>query len=256
MDNYYGIKELYSVAIKATYNMSFAGRNYEEGETIFSFDKIQIAHLSEDKSSTSARGGYGNNPLISWDNTRDVQFYCSEGVLSKKSIGIISNSKIFVKNEELIEVPIINEEHEPENGVITLKYQPNGKGFIYDLATGEKLFSNLTEQTYTAAAPIIADYYYNYDKGATSIEIGNQAFPGYLHLEGKMRLKDDKDGHDKTAIVVIPRIKISSSLSMRLGRNAEPTVGNFSFIGYPVGERNSQKVCFIHILNDDIDSDF
>lgn len=256
MDNYYGIKELYSVAIKATFNIEFAGKHYEKGETIFSFDKMQIAHLSEDKSTRSATGGFGNNNLINWDNTKDVQFYCNEGVLSKKSMGIISNSKIFVKEQEQFEVPVLNEEIEPENGMVTLKHLPNGKGFIYDLATGEKLYSDLHDQSYPAAAPVTADYYYTYNGGVTTIEVGNQAFPGYLCLEGKMRLKDDKDGHDKTAIITIPRIRISSSLNMRLGKNATPTVGSFSFIGYPVGDRSSQKVCFIHILNDDIDSDF
>ena len=43
---------------------------------------------------------------------------------------------------------------------------------------------------------------------------------------------------------------------MRLGKNADPTVGDFNFIGYPVGDRGSQKVMSIQILNDDIDSDF
>ena len=253
----YGIKELYSVALKSTYNMEIDGVQYAPGEVIMRFDKILIAHLSEDKTTKSARGGATNDTLIAWDNTQDVQFACEQGVVSKTGLALLSRSKLFKKTKgEIISVPVIGEEVYPDNKKITLAHKPNGTGFIYDLETGEKLYENLTEQTYPAERAVIADYNYDYTNGAEVLEVGNRLFNGYLKLEGKMRLKDDSDGHDKTVIVTIPRIKLTSSLTMRLGRNANPTVGNFSFIGYPVGQRGAQKVVSFTILNDDIDSDF
>lgn len=253
----YGIKELYSVALKSTFNMEIDGVKYEKDEVIMRFDKILIAHVHEDKSAIQARGGYNNKTLITWDNTKDTQFSCEQGVISKTGLAILSNSKLVKKLEgETISVPIVGEEQEPINGLVTLKYKPNGTGFIYDKETGEKLYGGLTEQTYPASRAIIADYHFNYTNGGDVLEVGNRLFNGYLRLEGKMRLKDDSDGHDKTAIVTIPRIRITSSLTMRLGKNADPTVGNFSFIGYPVGDRGAQKVMIIQMLNDDIDSDF
>lgn len=253
----YGIKELYSVALKATYKMEIGGITYEPNEVVMRFDKLLIAHVSEDKTMSSARGGVNNNSLITWDNTRDVQFMCEQGVLSKTGLALLSRSKLVHKNEgEKISVPIVGEEIEPENGLITLKYRPNGTGYIYDLESGKKLYSNLTEQTYPAENSVIADYEFDYSNGSDILEVGHRLFNGYLKLEGKMRLKDDSDGHDKTAIVTIPQIKITSSLTMRLGKNANPTVGNFSFIGYPVGQRGAQQVMSIQMLNDDIDSDF
>lgn len=255
--NDYGIKELYSVALKATYNIEIGGKTYEQDEVILRFDKLSIAHINEDRSSRAATGGHMNKTLISWDNTKDVQFTCSEGVLSKTSLAILSNSKIVEKNEgEIISVPVIGEEIIPENGVVTLKHKPNGIGFIYDKESGEKLYSGLTELTYQALNPVIADYNYDYSNGEGILEIGHRLFKGYIKLEGKMRLKDDSDGHDKTAIVTIPRIKLTSSLAMRLGKHADPMVGNFSFIGYPVGMRGAEQVMSIQFLNDDIDSDF
>lgn len=253
----YGIKELYSVALKATYNMEIGGKEYEKDEVIMRFDKLLIAHISEDKATNSARGGAGNTPLITWDNTKDVQFMCEEGVLSKTSFALLSRSKLVNKTKsETISVPIMGEILQPENGKVTLKYKPNGTGFIYDLETGERLYSNITEQSYPALNDVIADYEFDYNNGGDVLEVGHRLFNGYLKLEGKMRLKDDSDGHDKTAIITIPRIKLMSSLTMRLGRNASPMMGNFNFIGYPVGQRGAQQVMFIQMLNDDIDSDF
>lgn len=253
----YGIKELYSVALKATYNMEIGGITYEPDEVIMRFDKLLLAHISEDKVTSSSRGGANNSTLITWDNTRDVQFMCDQGVVSKNGLAILSRSKLVHKNKgEKISVPIIGEEIEPENGLVTLKYKPNGTGFIYDAETGEKLYSNLKSQIYSAQSTVIADYEFDYTNGSDTLEVGHRLFNGFLKLEGKMRLKDDSDGHDKTVIVTIPQLKITSSLTMRLGQNANPTVGNFSFIGYPVGQRGAQKVVSFEILNDDIDSDF
>lgn len=253
----YGVKELYSVALKTTFNREINGKAYEAGETIIRFDKLLLATASEDKTSHTAQGGHNNATHIYWDNTKDVQFYAEQGVISKTGLSILTNSKLVEKVKgQKISVPIVGEEQEPENGIITLKYQPNGIGFIYDKESGEKLYSNLTEQTYPIDRPIIADYNFDYSGGGDSLEIGNKLLTGYLRLEGKMRLKDDSDGHDKTAIMIIPKIRITSSLTMRLGKNATPTVSNFSFIGYPVGDRGAEKVMSIQILNDDIDSDF
>lgn len=255
--NDYGIKELYSVALKATFNIEIGGKTYEPGEVILRFDKLQVAHISEDRTSRSATGGHNNQTLITWDNTKDAQFTCSQGVLSKTCLAILSNSQVTKKFEgENISVPVIGEEIVPENGIVTLKHKPNGTGFIYDKESGEKLYGGLTELTYQALKPVIADYNYDYSNGGDTLEIGHRLFNGYIALEGKMRLKDDSDGHDKTAIVTIPRIRITSSLAMRLGKNADPMVGNFSFIGYPVGMRGAEQVMSIQILNDDIDSDF
>lgn len=257
MENNYGIKELYSVALKATYNMEIGGRVYEPGEVVLCFDSIQVASLSENKTYTNASGGFENKTLITWDNTKNVTFNCTQGVVSKNSLAILSDSQLAkTLDKAVISVPIIGEEQSPVNGVITLKHKPNGTGFIYNKNTREKLFSNISSQEFAYGEDIIADYNYDYTNGAQILTVGQRLLNGYMRLEGKMRLKDDYDGHEKTGIIIIPKIEIASSLSIRLGRNADPMVSSFSFIGYPVGNRGTQKVCDIQFLNDDIDSDF
>jgi hypothetical protein len=74
-------------------------------------------------------------------------------------------------------------------------------------------------------------------------------------LEGKSRVKDDITGKTRTAILRIPRLKLVSDLSMRLGREATPVLANFNAIGLPTGERGSNKIMELLFLNDDIDAD-
>lgn len=262
MDDY-GIKELYDVVLKTTYNIEIKEKIFEEGEIILRLDKIQLAALAEEKSHKSARGGYGNAELIPWDNTRDIQFNCTQGVVSQQGLAILSNSKIGViqKNESIL-VQKTEIKTSDTSGIVQLSETPEGKIFIYKVSDNSKIAlsdGSIIGKNVNIGLPstdILVDYYFSYTNGGSNLIIGERLFNGYLILEGKLRLKDDTDGHDKTGLITIPRVKLMSDLSLRLGTNGSPTLSAFNFIGYPVGERNSQHVCNIVTLNDDIDSDF
>ena len=59
-----------------------------------------------------------------------------------------------------------------------------------------------------------------------------------------------------TGFIVIPKMKLMSDLSMRLGKDATPMVANFTGVGYPFGDKMRKTVCEIAILDDDIDKVF
>jgi hypothetical protein len=49
-----------------------------------------------------------------------------------------------------------------------------------------------------------------------------------------MSIKDEKSGEVTTGILEMPKIKLSSSLKMTLGKDYDnSTVSNFYFVGYP-----------------------
>lgn len=77
----------------------------------------------------------------------------------------------------------------------------------------------------------------------------------FVSLEGRVKIKEDITGQVKTGIIKIPKLKLLSNLSIRLGRDAIPMVSNFNGVAVPVGERHQQFVMELHILEDDIDSD-
>jgi hypothetical protein len=87
------------------------------------------------------------------------------------------------------------------------------------------------------------------------MKIGQKLIGGFLLLEGKTRVKDDITGKTHTAILRIPRLKLVSDLSMRLGREAGPLLANFAAVGYPVGNGKDKKVMEMLFLNDDIDAE-
>ena len=102
---------------------------------------------------------------------------------------------------------------------------------------------------------VIADYKFKYEDKTESLLIGKRLLEGYLKLEGKIELKDDKDGLEKTGILIIPKITLVTDLSIRLGTEAQPMVGTFDMIGFPVGSRGNSSVCSITFLEENLRSD-
>lgn len=260
MEDKFGTKELYDVSLKTTFPMRVGNRELEEDETILHFKNIEISTLDTVTSRVAAVGGFDNRPQVIWEQTRQVNFTMKKGVLSRTSWALISNSQIVNKNQKStgLEISYYEELESNENNQIILKYKPT-KLFLYNRATGARIKDySINDTVITVSAPyieIIADYKFNYDDKAESLLIGKRLLEGYLKLEGKIELKDDKDGLEKTGILAIPKITLVTDLSIRLGTEAQPLVGTFDMIGFPVGSRGNSSVCSITFLEENLRSD-
>lgn len=255
-----GAKELYDVVLKATYPIELGNRTLEVGEVILAFDNIQISGFQENKERITAHGGYGDRDLVYWETTKEVTFTFTQGVFSLEHLAMVSNSKLFEleKNNSVINITQREILESDENGEIQLKHLPVGKPFLYDKETGEKLEFEISNDIITINEPykeVYVTYEYEYVEGGSVIKMGNRLFRGYISLEGKTRLKEDTSGQVVTGIFKIPKLRLMSDLSIRLGRQADPAVVTFRAVGVPVGGREKSYVCELYSLNDDIDSD-
>lgn len=260
MVDLFSFKELYDVYLKITYPIEINGKNFESGETIAKFDKIQIAALTQEKDRTQAQGGWDNRTHVFWETTKEVQFSFTQGVFSKTHFALLSNSRLIeINNDNIIPVTITEELESNENGIIELTNIPLGKVFIYNKNTREKLIEvSKQDKTITISEPyvdVVVEYQYGYTGGGQVVQIGRRLIAGYLELEAKTRIKDDTTGQVVTGLIKIPKLKLMSDLSIRLGMQANPIVANFSAVGVPVGQRGNSYVSEFYFLNNDIDSD-
>ena len=259
-ENEFSLKELYNVSLKATYPIEIGDKRIKEGETICYFDSIQISNFQEVKSYVIAHGGYDDRPHVWWETTKEVNFIMERGIFSKTQFALLSNSKLItISQEEKILVPEREKLETNELGRFTIKEYPAGPIFVYDLETGEKVeVTRFYEKTYNTNLPyktLIVDYNYEYENGGSVVNIGQRLIKGYLRLEGRTKIKDDITGQVHTGIIIIPKLKLMSDLSMRLGENATPMVGQIRAKLFPDGERTDSRVIEMYFLNDDIDSD-
>ena len=252
-------KSLEDVYLKATYDMEANGISFKEGETIARFDKIQVSGLKEFKDYVAARGGFDNRAHVYWETTRAIQLTFSQGVFSNLQFGLLNNAKVIKTDEgEPLLITKVEEIESNEVGNIYTAEEAQDQIFVYDKETGGKIdwwkvgdFLKINEPYKN----VIVSYRYNYTRGASIVTIGQQFLNGFLELEAKTRVKDDTSGLITTGIIKIPKLKLMSGLSMRLGAQANPVVGNFIAEGVPVGSRHDSYVMEFDFLNNDIDSD-
>ena len=109
-DQYFGVKELYEVVLRAKTPMKFGNRDIEADEPVLYFENISLATLNEVNSPIFARGGWGNLPHVIWEDRSEVAFTLSEGIMSNLSMSILFNSKVGSESTEEI---IVNKREGP-----------------------------------------------------------------------------------------------------------------------------------------------
>ena len=259
MSSEFSFKDFENVLIKSTQSIETGTRHISEGEVIARFDKIQIAGLHEAKEYITAHGGYGDRDWVYWETTRQLDLTFSQGVFSKEQFSLLLNSKLgIIENETALKLTEYEEVETDENGIATLKHEPVEQVFVYSKATGEKVQFTLNGNEITTSnnyEELIVTYVYNYTNGAKVCKIGQRLLNCFVSLEGRTRVKDDETGKVVTGIIKIPKLKLMSDLSIKLGSQASPIVGTFRAAGIPVGSRGSSYVSEFCFLEDDIDSD-
>lgn len=259
MTNEFSLKELYEVHLKTTYPIEINGTSFDKNETIAYFDKIQIANIDEIKKWVSAHGGFDDRPHVIWEDTKEVRIKFSQGIFSRTQFALLSNAKLLeVKDTEPLLISQREQLESDEFGNFTLKEEPYSQLFVYDLETRKKLSYGKQDKIITISQPfkeVLVDYNYKYDGGGSVMTLGHRLIEGFLYLEGRTRVKDDITGYTKTGIIKIPKLKLMSELSIKLGRNADPVIGNFEVSAFPTGYKGNKTILDIYFLNDDIDSD-
>ena len=267
----FGIKELYDIAIKTTRPIQFCGRTYEEGEPLVFLERAQFGVVNENRIRVFARGGKENRRLIMWETTQPIQMQIQQGVISKENLSALTNNFLVEEVNQSIPfhkriAPQLTDSND-EFIELELPHKPNTltKLFLYDdknnKISKEDYFINeeytkllvKNEEQYREIAEFVVDSYF--DETGHVLSIGKDALRGYFRLEARTRVKDDIDGIEKTGIFVIPKMRIMSDLSIRLGDSINPFVYGFTFEGEPVGGYGESHVCDLVFLNEDLDAE-
>lgn len=296
MENFAGMKELYDISLRLNQPLEIGKKKYNINETILSFKTAEIAQIQERKKEVSAKGGLHNNPLIFWEIDKEMNFALTHGVLSSTSWALLSNSKINEPKFKSVPFQeILKTIEDEEYCYIDLKFCPNAiEGqwgaqpnpnfeplpmgrrpelmlkplppskirwiFCYDVETGMpirefQLYGNriFFKKLYRE---VNVDYTFTYEDKIKELDVGNRLFNGFLRLDAKMSVKDENSGEVTTAILELPKIKLSSNLSMRLGKNYEnSTVSDFYFTGYPEDSKKG-TVAKITFLDRELTGDY
>lgn len=253
--------ELYNVYIRPLYEVQIGNRIVSVREPIAIFDSLQISNFREINTMITANGGYHNGVRVVWKDPQGVEFSFDQGVFSKEQLGLLWNSQLLQRsNGEEVSISKREFVESGQTGSFQLEEIPiDGTIFIYK-EDGTKVSNYtidgkvITTQEQNTNYTVL--YQYSYSNDNSIYRIGNELLSGFLELEGKTRVKDSETGSVETGLLKIPKFKLMSDFSIRLGKNASPVVGHFSGVGLPVGAKGNSYICEFYLLGDDIDSDF
>ena len=245
MDQQFGIKDLTNVSIKAITPFNFGEKSVEIGEPVLYFNSIQLAQMEQAATPISARGGKGNQIHVIWERQNDTLFQMTTGVLTNYGFGLLSNARVLssgvndttlVPKTEILALDLAGE------GI--LAQTPSGRKpifcFLYrnNIIQEKLVYSSLTSKTLSFGANhagdnVLVEYYFEYGSQTTLYILEKTKFSGLFSLEGKMELVGDTDGLRHTVLVTIPKMKIITNLSLRLGELASPIVSTFNILALP-----------------------
>ena len=286
-DEYFGVKELYEVILRAKSPMYFGNRYFEKEEPVLCFKNVKMAALTEQDKPVMARGGWANMPRVIWDDRSEVKFNLTEGVMSEISLSVLLASSVLEKEEgEKIIVPKREGpfgldsdsryclEHWPVDTKIRktfiFEYERNmaqkkiyGKripGIISALTGEEKACiefyedKELTKLADTTKSYLV-DYGYEYKDNALIYLLNKERFTGLFSLEGKFYTKDENDGINYTNLIYMPKVRVVSDINLRLGERADPAISVFTIIGMPEKTEDSDNLIMkMTRLSSDIDA--
>ena len=268
--------------------MQFGDRYIEAQEPVLYFDNVNMSLLTEQNRPIMARGGWENTPRVIWDERREVEFQMVDGVMSNVGMSILFSANVLARKEN--EPLYIHMKEGPKqcsfSNVIDLKHwpieYPTKKTFIFDYdraAIQQKLYGrkyrtnleieekedyprlqifedkNLSKPVDNSRKFVI-DYYYKYEDEALIYSVEKDRFNGLFTLEAKFYSKDENEGKNYTNVLFMPKVRVASSINLRLGERADPAAATFNIIGLPetVGDRKN-LILEITRLNEDIDAD-
>ena len=294
VDQYFGVKELYEVVLRAKVPMIFGDRRIEADEPVLYFENISMALVSEKNNPIMARGGWANLPRVIWEDRSEVSFYMSEGVMSSISMGVLLSANVTSEKQE--DTPLMVPKREGPFELIEKEidgktyhvlylshqpiYYPTKKVFIFEYARdvaqkkvyGKQLdvedplnrvcLAIYNDKDLQENADIdkeyLVDYYYEYGDKALIYTVQKERFNGLFTLEGKFYSKDENEGKNYTNIIYMPKVRVVSDINLRLGERADPAVSTFNIIGLPenVGGNKKSLIMEITRLNCEEDDDF
>lgn len=257
----FGVKDLYEVAFKAIEPMEIFGKQFDKDEVVMYFEKIQMSNMSVPATAVQATGGRGNFPLVGWESINDMTFQFENGLISKFGFGLLSQSTFYDEGAFELGVPVRESLISNSNGIIETKYLISTakpifaykviNGVITEKITPIDIENNTIDFGSTNSfVNIIIDYYF-VSEAVSAFEIGGERIKGFLKMTSKINFVDEKEGVRKTVLFTMPKMKLSSGMSMTLGIQANPIVSTFRMTAYP--GKDGKTLGRFFFLNEDIE---
>ena len=205
----YGIKEVADVTL---YKIEKDG-NYTP---VLFLDTLKISTIETTAEQTEARGGKGNSPLIIWDYGKEITVTLQDALFSPASMAIMFGDKNGL--DDVTEMKRMRR--------LTLSTAitsiPDEKTY-YVAGTNGMVEATTTAQL-TKDTEVFEETTFSSGISGKKIEVSAATFPGTYRLVGETYARDKVTGEDKFFQFIIPQAKMSSTNTLTLEAEGDPSV--------------------------------
>lgn len=195
------------------------------------FDTLKVSTIENESESAEARGGQGNNKLMSWDFGRTATLTLQDALLSDVSLSLLAGTAVkttdikaigretlaFVVDGaglklSLAEIPV-------NIGSITVYKAPNG--VMTDELTGFTLTAKDVKFASAPSGMVVGDkcmVFYEYtvvSTDASQVTFTGNAFPATYKVVGDTVVRDE-NGLNRKMQFIIPKAKLQSNFSLTM----------------------------------------
>jgi len=211
----YGLKEVANVIF---FDIS-------TNKPVLFFDTLKVSTIENESESAEARGGQGNNKLMSWDFGRTASLTMQDALLSDTSLAMLSGNAVKTTGIRAVAREVLTVSATPFK--VTLKETPIASSVTtYKVVNGIMTTENTTftvsvkDVTFTTgmAQGDQAMVFYEYlvtDVNATSVTFSGNAFPATYKVVGDTVVRGE-DGIDRKMQFYIPKAKLQSNFSLSM----------------------------------------
>ena len=260
-----GIKDLERVCIKTREEVTFGKRVLEAGEPVMYFENIQIALLSEQVTPIMARGGWGNEPRVIWEDRKETIFSFTNGTLNTTSFNFLLNANMLQAKPDQ-PLFFVEDLYIDSDGIINLKFIPETKHkkiffYLYDFDNLQERITPISIEgrkvmfdSKYADMVVRCDYYFYHDNEDTVVySMARERFTNLYTLEATFLMKDENEGLYHTGLLRMPKVRVVSNINLRMGERADPAVSTFNIIALPETQGDREAVvCEVLYLDKDI----
>lgn len=228
MNKRYGLKEVANVIFF----------DIQTKKPVIFFDTLKVSTIENESESAEARGGQGNNKLMSWDFGRTATLTLQDALLSDTSLAMLSGNAVKSSNITAVGREVLTV---PSGLKVTLQNAPTGANTtsVFKMESGIMTTEVTTftigtstankEITLTGVAQddqVVVFYEYAVtDANARQVTFSGNAFPATYRVVGDTIVRGE-DGVDRKMQFIIPKAKLQSNFSLTM--DAE-NVSTFDF---------------------------
>lgn len=229
----YGMKEVANVIF---FDIDPNSETYKK--PVAFLDTLKVSSIENESETAEARGGRGNNKLMTWDYGRTANLSISDALLSDTTIAMLAGSQMKSENIRVVGREQFGKEDDvkklTESGTtgaytytFTLDETPTAgtltvynykDGLIVDeivIDSADIVGSVVTFDSAVLVNDVMAFYEYVIATGANQIVFSGEKFPSTYRVVGETLVRGE-DGVDRRMQFEIPKAKMQSTFSLTM----------------------------------------